>query len=164
MRALRLTAATSITLLLLITASAGCTKSQTAPTTTLAGSPLKRFAITASPSTDPFAPADGFNKPAVGTRFVAVQITIKNTGTAKATVEPARWIKGVTKSGSVIEPAVITSQPGDISAGGPKMGILEPGEELTGIMVFEVPVADSISSLKYRDDLVPPETAQIQIG
>lgn len=140
-----------------VTGSA-CTSAPAPPPT---AEPLTRVSITALTQTDPFTPADAFNRPAVGTRYVAVQIAIK--ANEKLTVAPARWIRAETRSGSLLNAAVVASQPGDISAGGENLGRMAAGETLSGLLIYEVPLGDLIVALLYHDDLVPPQRERIPL-
>lgn len=125
--------------------------------------PLRRFTISAARAADPLIPADAFNKPAVGTRYVAVQVTVRNSSGRDLTVEPARWISAVTANGATIKAAVLTAQPDDISAGGPARGLLAPGGEISGLLIYEIPGGDGIAFLRYEDDLDPRQAGEINI-
>lgn len=125
--------------------------------------PLRRFSISAAKAADPLIPGDPFNKPAVGTRYVAVRVTIRNSSGSDLTVEPARWIHAVTGNGATLDPAVLTAQPDDISAGGPTRGLLAPGGEISGLLIYEVPGGDGVAHLRYEDDLDPRQAAEIPV-
>lgn len=126
--------------------------------------PLSRFTISATKVADPLIPADPFNKPAVGTRYVAVRVTIRNATNHDLTAEPGKWIYAVTGNGATLDPAVVTAQPEDISSGGPSLGLVAPGGEISGLLIYEVPGGDSIASLRYEDDLDPRQAAEISLS
>lgn len=165
-----LTAATSLRTLLatlLITSALGllaCSDSAPRQATAPGTEPLRRFAISAAKAADPLIPADSFNKPAVGTRYVAVRVTIRNLSSRDLTAEPARWIRAVTGNGATLDAAVLTAQPDDISAGGPTRGLLAPDGEISGLLIYEVPGGDGIAFLRYEDDLDPRQAAEIPLA
>lgn len=152
-------------LMLLLAASGLVACSDSAPQRVIAPGtePLSRFTITAVKAADPLIPADSFNKPAVGTRYVAVRVAIRNSSSRDLTAEPARWIHAVTGNGATLDAAVLTAQPDDISAGGPTLGRLAPGGEISGLLTYEVPGGDGIAFLRYEDDLEPRQSGEIQL-
>ncbi|RIK10261.1 MAG: hypothetical protein DCC49_03770 [Acidobacteria bacterium] len=154
------------TVVLIVSASALAACSDSAPrqATPPGAEPLHRFTISASRAADPLVPADPFNKPAVGTRYVAVRLTIRNATNRDLTVEPARWIRAVTGNGAALDAAVLTAQPDDISAGGPTRGLIAPGGEISGLLIYEVPGGDGIAHLRYEDDLEPRERGDVSLS
>ncbi len=130
-------------------ASAGACTSKTNSDLT-APSPEGPFEIAVSKVDDPFQPADPFNAPPAASRYVAVHLRISNVSALTQTVEPAVDFKIIGALGISYDVAVVVAQPGDISAGGPSLGVLAPGSELEGLLPFVIPISDSPRLLVFQ--------------
>lgn len=148
--------------LLILSSGVGCTPRQDAvrPPST---EPLTRARVKIATITDPFTPTNPFNRPAIGTRLVAVRVTIENSSAEELVVEPARWIKVLTRQGAVIDAATMVGEPDDISAGGSSLGRLAPAQQLDGLLFFEIPTGDDMKALRWHDDLQPPQSSDIPL-
>ncbi len=108
------------------------------------------FSVLVESVIDPLEPADPFNKPAAGSRYLAVRISITNHSSQTEVIEPAVDFSLVGRLGSTYRVAVLVSQPEDISAGGETLGMLGPDQRIQGILPFEVPVSDEPAALVFR--------------
>lgn len=101
---------------------------------------------------DPYESRNPLNQPPAGTRHVALRLGISNVSEATVTVEPAVDFALETERRATLEPATLVDEPEDISAGGPRLGVLAPGEQLTGLLFFDVPLGDRPATLVLRLD------------
>lgn len=109
----------------------------------------RSFEVRVAGVDDPFVPADPFNTPAAGTRYVAARLEIVNVSTETHTIEPAVDFKLIGRLGIAYDVAVLVSQPGDVSTGGPALGLMPPGASLQGLLPFQVPLSDTPEILRF---------------
>jgi hypothetical protein len=107
------------------------------------------FQIVVSGVDDPFQPADQFNTPAAGSRYVAVRLSIVNVSSETQTIEPAVDFELVGWLDIAYGVTVLVSEPHDISAGGPTLGVMPPGASIEGLLPFQIPLSDSPRRLKF---------------
>lgn len=106
------------------------------------------FEVVVTSVEDPFQPQDPFNIPSAGTRYVALHMRIVNRSSETHTIEPAVDFDVIGRLGIPYEVAVLVSQPGDISAGGPGLGVMPPGAQIEGLLPFQVPLSDAPQTLR----------------
>jgi hypothetical protein len=109
-----------------------------------------KAAVTAMKVVDPTTSTDGFSTPAAGSRYVAVQFQIQNTGTVAYDDSPINGAKVIDASGQQFD-ATITSS---VSAGPvfPATVKLPPGEKALGYIVFEVPTTSKVTAVQFSMD------------
>jgi hypothetical protein len=107
-----------------------------------------KAAVTATAVVDPATSTD--DQPNPGDRFVAVQLRIRNTGSAAHEDSPDNCTKLVDASGREYEATTVLS----VTAG-PVFDAtvtLKPGETASGFSVFEVPTSVKIREVRYTMD------------
>ncbi|MEO8694214.1 MAG: DUF4352 domain-containing protein [Acidimicrobiales bacterium] len=103
--------------------------------------------VTLNTVKDPFTSTNQFDRPSTGQRYVATEITVKNTGKSKVTVS------------SLLNAELTDSQarPWTITIGGvdlPRVdGDVQPGESRRGWMVFGVDQAASGLRLRFKGSI-----------
>jgi hypothetical protein len=106
--------------------------------------------VTALKFVDPATPTGGFDTPAAGSRYVAVEFQIQNNGTAIYDDSPDNNAKVADTSGHQFDSTIVSS----ISSGPlfPATVRLSPGERAVGWVVFEVPTKSEIAKVKFTPD------------
>ena len=120
-------------------------------TITLKGiAPGSKAAITAVKVVDPTASTDGFSTPAAGSRYVAVQFQIQNTGAVAYADSPSIGARVADVSGQQFESSLVSS----VTAGPefPAAVNLAPGEKALGYLVFEVPTTSNVTAVQFSMD------------
>ena len=113
--------------------------------------PATEAAITAIKVVDPTTSMDG-STPTAGSRYVAVQFQIQNTGTLAHTEYVPNCAKVLDTSGHQFEAAYTVLS---VSAG-PIFEVetaLRPGQKAVGYIVFEVPTASKVAKVQFTMDL-----------
>lgn len=100
---------------------------------------------------DPTQSTDGFSAPAPGSRYVAVQFQITNTGTALYDDIPSMEAKVSDAQGQQFGDAFTDG----VTAGAqmPLSVKLLPGRKALGYVVFEVPNASKVTSVQFGMDV-----------
>lgn len=99
---------------------------------------------------DPTTSTDDYSKPPAGSRFVAVELQIKNTGTVVHEETPDNCVQIVDDKGYRFEAAIVLSV-----AAGPTFQTsvtLQPGEQATGHTVFEIPETSKVTQVLFALD------------
>jgi len=111
---------------------------------------------------DPTSSTDGFSTPAAGSRYVAVQFQINNTGTAAYSDAPSNGAKVADSSGQQFSSTYTSA----VSAGPTLPGTvkLTPGGKALGYIVFEVPTASKVSMVQFGTDSGFGGTGEWQVG
>jgi archaellum component FlaG (FlaF/FlaG flagellin family) len=112
--------------------------------------PATRAAVTVTKVVDPTTATDGISAPLPGNRFVAVEITIKNTGTVAFEETPVNCARLVDGSGRGFDTETILSV-----AAGPVFDTsvrLRPGEQATGYVVFDIPTSAEAAYVQFALD------------
>ena len=106
--------------------------------------------ITAMKFVDPATATGGIDTPAAGSRYVAVEFQIQNTGTATYDDSPDNNARVADISGHLFDSTIVSS----ISSGPlfPATVQLRPGQKAVGYVVFEVPVASKIARVQFTPD------------
>ncbi|MDH6112482.1 hypothetical protein P3T36_001365 [Kitasatospora sp. MAP12-15] len=93
--------------------------------------------------------SDDYNKPADGKRWIAVQLRIKNTGTAAYNDDPENGTTLLDDQSQSYNPTVA-----DITAGQsfPTPLAIAPGDSALGFITFEVPVATKLVKAQFALD------------
>jgi len=141
----------SVTATPFVPATTPATTAKVGETITLNGNaPGSKAAVTAVKVIDPTASTDGFSTPAAGSRYVAVQFQIQNTGTAAYDDSPSNGARVTDVSGQQFESSLVSS----VSAGPvfPATVKLAPGEKALGYIVFEVPASSNVAAVQFAMD------------
>lgn len=112
--------------------------------------PGSKAAITALKVVDPTTSTDGISTPAAGTRYVAVQFQIQNTGTVPYNDAPDNGANVTDVSGHQFGYSTVYS----VSAGPefPATVTLAPGQKALGYIVFEVPTGSNVAAVAFAMD------------
>ena len=112
--------------------------------------PGSKAAITALKVVDPTTSTDGISTPAAGTRYVAVQFQIQNTGTVPYNDAPDNGANVTDASGHQFGYSTVYS----VSAGPkfPATVTLTPGQKALGYIVFEVPKGSNVATVAFAMD------------
>lgn len=104
------------------------------------------LAVTLVRVVDPAGAKNEFSGPEAGTRFVAVQFRLKNTGSAVYKDSPSNGAKVVDSQGQQFDATF-----GDTTAGPnfPGSVTLPPGDTGLGFIIFEVPTASKITKVQF---------------
>jgi hypothetical protein len=127
------------------------TTAKVGDTITLSGSASgSKAAVTAMKVVDPTTSTDGFSTPAAGSRYVAVQFQIQNTGTVAYDDAPSNGAKVIDVSGQQFDSTLTSS----VSAGPifPASLKVPPGEKALGYIVFEVPTTSKVAAVQFSMD------------
>lgn len=106
----------------------------------------EKLAVTLVKVVDPAGAQNEFATPAAGTRFVAVQFRLKNTGTAVYKDSPGNGAKVVDAQGQQFDTAFYPSNAG---ASFPGSITVAPGDTGLGFLTFEVPKASKITKVQF---------------
>ncbi|TQM58057.1 TIR domain-containing protein [Humibacillus xanthopallidus] len=112
--------------------------------------PATTAAVTVTKVVDPTTATDGISSPSPGSRFLAVEITIKNAGTAAYEETPANCARLVDGSGRGYDTETVLSV-----AAGPVFDTsvrLRPGEQATGYVVFDIPTSAEAAYVQFALD------------
>jgi len=111
---------------------------------------------------DPTSSTNGFSTPAAGSRYVAVQFQINNTGTAAYSDAPSNGAKVADSSGQQFSSTYTSA----VSAGPTLPGTvkLTPGGKALGYIVFEVPTASKVSMVQFGTNSGFGGTGEWQVG
>jgi len=106
--------------------------------------------VTAMKVVDPATPTSEFDTPAAGSRYVAVEFQIQNTGTVAYDDSPGNSAKVADTSGHQFDSTIVDS----VSAGPlfPVTLKLSPGEKAAGYLVFEVPRTSKVANVQFTLD------------
>jgi len=106
--------------------------------------------ITAVKVVDPTTSTDGISTPAAGSRYVAVEFQIQNTGTVPYEDAPDNGAKVIDTSGHQFDSTTVIS----VSAGPlfEATVTLRPGEKAVGYTVFEVPKTSRVARVQFAMD------------
>ena len=112
--------------------------------------PGSKAVVTALKVVDPTTSTDGISTPAAGTRYVAVQFQIQNTGTVAYDDAPDNGAKVMDANGQQFGYSSVDS----VSAGPkfPATITLAPGEKALGYIVFEVPTSSKVTTVQFGMD------------
>ncbi|MFD3330541.1 DUF4352 domain-containing protein [Streptomyces sp. NPDC058701] len=102
------------------------------------------MAVTLVKVVDPAGAKNEFATPVAGTRFVAVQFRLKNTGTAVYKDSPGNGARVVDAQGQQFDTAFYPSNAG---ASFPGSITVAPGDTGLGFLTFEVPKASKITKV-----------------
>ncbi|MEV5680980.1 DUF4352 domain-containing protein [Streptomyces sp. NPDC052179] len=100
---------------------------------------LKKWVINAKP-------ADDFSEPQPGTKWVAAQFELTNTGTAPYADSPSNGAQVADADGQRFQATFAEITAGPSMTSGAKV---PPGEKALGWIVFEVPKASKISTVQF---------------
>jgi hypothetical protein len=111
---------------------------------------------------DPTTSTDQFSTPAAGSRYVAIQFQINNTGTAAYSDSPSNGAKVADSLGQQFD----SSDASAVAAGPmlPSSVKLMPGDKALGYIVFEVPTASKVSMVPFGTDSGFGGTGEWQVG
>lgn len=111
---------------------------------------------------DPTTSTNQFITPAAGSRYVAVQFQINNTGTAAYSDSPSNGAKVADSSGQQFDSTYTSA----VSAGPtlPSSVKLTPGGKALGYIVFEVPTTSKVSLIQFGTDSGFGGTGEWQVG
>jgi hypothetical protein len=112
--------------------------------------PGSKAVVTALKVVDPTTSTDGISTPAAGTRYVAVQFQIQNTGTVAYDDAPDNGAKVMDANGQKFGYSSV-----DSVSSGPKFPAtitLAPGEKALGYIVFEVPTSSKVTTVQFGMD------------
>ena len=155
---MQLKSITVITILLLVVASllvAGCTTSTTSNTNqTPSATTSQQVVATATPTVREQVSAVnvtvpqqiGTYAPKAGNNFVAYNVTIRNIDVPKSTSNPENFKLRDTE-GNIYRPATATYAS---SINGLENVNTQPGDKVSGIIVYEVPQNATLKSLTYN--------------
>ncbi|MFE8011361.1 DUF4352 domain-containing protein [Streptomyces antibioticus] len=104
------------------------------------------LAVTVVKVVDPAGAANEFSSPDPGTRFVAVQFRLKNTGTAVYSDSPSNGARLVDAQGQQFDAS------SDETTAGPDFPgsvTIAPGDTGLGFVAFEVPVASKPAKVQF---------------
>jgi hypothetical protein len=104
-----------------------------------------------------------FDAPKAGTRWVAVQLRIKNTGTVALELTPDFNSRVVDAEGQSYTSTLLgaATSAGPAFVGGAK---LAPGKTSLGVVVFEVPKAAKVTGYQYDGSVLGGSTGEWAIG
>lgn len=116
---------------------------------TLKGSDNKKARVTILKVIDPAKPTGDFDKPDPGTRWVAVQMKIENSGTVVIEDAPLNGLTAIDGAGQQFDPYVTGT-----AIGGPQLGTIKisGGDARTGFLVFKVPTASKLVKIQFALD------------
>lgn len=104
------------------------------------------LAVTLVKLVDPAGAKNQYATPEAGTRFVAVQFRLKNTGTAVYKDSPSNGAKIVDTQGQQFSPSYNDTSAGP---GFPGSVTVAPGDTGLGFLTFEVPKASKIAKVQF---------------
>jgi hypothetical protein len=106
--------------------------------------------VTAMKVVDPATSTSGFDTPAAGSRYVAVQFQIQNTGTVVYDDAPGNSAKIADTSGHQFDSVIVDS----VTAGPlfPTTLKISPGEKAVGYLVFELPTTSKVANVQFTLD------------
>jgi hypothetical protein len=109
-----------------------------------------KAAVTATRVVDPTTSPDGFDTPAAGRRYVAVQFQIQNTGTQVYDDAPDNCAKVLDGDGHAYEATTVYA----VTAGPlfEATVALQPGQKVSGYVVFEVPTTAKVAKVQFTMD------------
>jgi len=99
---------------------------------------------------DPTASTDDFSTAAAGSRYVAVQFQITNTGTAVYSDSPSNGARVADPTGQQFDSSMVSTVSAGVTM--PSMVKLMPGEKAMGYVVFEVPTGSPVSKIQFGMD------------
>lgn len=150
------------------TATASATPTKAAPaaigqTITLHGQdPSTKLAVTMVKWVDPAKGADEYTVPDSGKRFVAVQVSILNTGTGVYDDSPTNGLQIADAQSQRFDPDY------DEVSAGPSMATeikLSPGDKALGYVSFQVPRTSKVTTIQFTADSgFADETGQWTVG
>ncbi|MFF4321264.1 DUF4352 domain-containing protein [Streptomyces sp. NPDC001568] len=104
------------------------------------------LAVTLVKVVDPAGAKNEYSTPEAGTRFVAVQFRLKNTGTAVYQDSPGNGAKLVDTQGQRFDTSFDDS---DAGVSFPGSITVAPGDTGLGFLTFEVPKASKIAKVQF---------------
>jgi hypothetical protein len=124
--------------------------------------PGSAVTVTVTKVVDPTTSTDGFSTPAAGSRYVAVQFQINNTGTAAYSDAPSNGAKVADPAGQQFGSAFTSA----VAAGPtlPAFVKLTPGGKALGYVVFDVPTSSKVSLVQFGTDSGFGGTGEWQVG
>ena len=108
---------------------------------------------------DPAKPADEYQKPAAGHRWVAIQFQLKNIGTAAYDDSPSNGAKVIDDKDQQFLAEIAT----DTAAGPSLPGNVKiaPGKPAVGFITFEVPTSSKVTATQFTlNSGFGPETGE----
>ncbi|MFD4528612.1 DUF4352 domain-containing protein [Streptomyces sp. NPDC058470] len=106
----------------------------------------EQLAVTVVKVVDPAGSKNEFSTPEAGTRFVAVQFRLKNTGTAVYDDSPSNGAKVVDAQGQQFDATIEDTTAGPSF---PASVTVAPGDTGLGFITFEVPTASKIAKVQF---------------
>jgi hypothetical protein len=109
----------------------------------------ERMAVTLVKVVDPAKAANEFSSPSPGTRFVAVQLRLKNTGTGPYNDSPSNGARLIDGEGQQYQASV------EDTSAGPGLGgsvTLIPGDTALGFITFELPAGVTPAKFQFALD------------
>ncbi len=117
-------------------------------TQTAEGGAAATLEVTPTKIIDPGTPATSQDQAQPGTRLVGVVLTIKNTGTAPADIEPGSDLLGYGHDGTAFLKAFSATNIKECT-GSPEPVTIEVGQTLDDCIVLGVTTADEVTSLQW---------------
>ncbi|MFJ2829048.1 DUF4352 domain-containing protein [Streptomyces sp. NPDC087263] len=106
----------------------------------------EQLAVTVVKVVDPAGAKNEFSTPEAGTRFVAVQFRLKNTGTAVYDDSPSNGAKVVDTQGQQFDATIEDTTAGPSFPGSVTVA---SGDTGLGFITFEVPTASKIAKVQF---------------
>ncbi|MFI6850060.1 DUF4352 domain-containing protein [Kitasatospora sp. NBC_00085] len=108
---------------------------------------------------DPASAKEAFSSPKAGTKLVAVQFRLRNTGTAVYDDSPSNGARLVDSEGQQFTASITT----DTTAGPgfPGSVTITPGDTALGYITFAIPTASQVAKIQFTlDSGFAPSTGQ----